>query len=127
VDRAPDFEELDAGMRAAMGKSEDVLEIGKEDFPIPGLERRIREIERELMDGRGFVLLRGVRRADGKSAEGALRSLLLKLLAHLAVANGDLDGDGHCASGSRIPAERFLKDRVGRRVYDARQYGDLPR
>ena len=111
-----------------MGKSEEVLEIGKEDFPIPNLESRILEIERELMDGRGFVLLQGVRRADGKSAEGgALRSLPLKLLAPLAVANGNLDGDGHCASGSRNPAERFLKHRVGRRVDDARQYGDLPR
>ncbi len=56
-------EELDAALRKAMEKSSDILKISKFDFPLPTLEARLRSIERELMDGRGFVLLRGVDRA----------------------------------------------------------------
>ena len=54
--------ELDAALRHALAKSDDVLEIGRGDFPLPNLRPRLREIERELIDGRGFVRLRGIER-----------------------------------------------------------------
>ena len=57
-----ELDELDAALRTALEKSEDVLEIGRDDFPLPNLSARIKDIERELMDGRGFVLLRGIDR-----------------------------------------------------------------
>ncbi len=57
-----ELEEIDGALRAAMEKSEDVLEIGREDFPIPGLSTRLAGVERELIEGRGFVRLRGLDR-----------------------------------------------------------------
>jgi Taurine catabolism dioxygenase TauD, TfdA family len=55
--------ELDAALRHALAKSDDVLVLGREDFPLPTLAARLSRIERELIDGRGFVRLRGVDRS----------------------------------------------------------------
>ena len=55
-------EELDAAVRKALEKSADVMEIAKNDFPLPTLQVRLKKIERDLIDGRGFVRLRGVDR-----------------------------------------------------------------
>ena len=55
-------EELDAAVRKALEKSADVMEIAKNDFPLPTLQGRLEKIERDLIDGRGFVRLRGVDR-----------------------------------------------------------------
>jgi hypothetical protein len=60
---ARELEELDAALRHALTKSDDVLELGKDDFPLPTLATRLAAIERELIDGRGFVRLRGIDRA----------------------------------------------------------------
>lgn len=54
--------ELDAALRHALSVSDDPLAIGREDFPLPTLSGRLLEIERELIDGRGFVRIRGVDR-----------------------------------------------------------------
>ena len=54
--------ELDGAIAHARAKSEDFLDIAKADFPLPTLGPRLLEIERELMDGRGFVRLRGLPR-----------------------------------------------------------------
>jgi hypothetical protein len=59
---AAELAELDTALRHAMAKSDDVLLLGREDFPLPTLARRLERIERELIDGRGFVRLRGVDR-----------------------------------------------------------------
>jgi hypothetical protein len=55
-------EELDAALRTALEKSADVMDISKHDFPLPTLQARLEKIERELIDGRGFVRLHGVER-----------------------------------------------------------------
>ena len=54
--------ELEAAIAKARAKSEDMLDISKADFPLPSLGARLADIERDLMDGRGFVLLRGLPR-----------------------------------------------------------------
>jgi hypothetical protein len=54
--------ELEAAMACARAASEDFLSIGKADFPLPTLGPRLEAIEAELIDGRGFVLLRGLPR-----------------------------------------------------------------
>jgi len=59
---AAELAELDAALRHAIAKSDDVLRLGREDFPLPTLACRLARIERELIDGRGFVRLRGVDR-----------------------------------------------------------------
>ncbi len=38
-------EELDAALRHALAVSSDVLEVAREDFPLPGLARRLKRIE----------------------------------------------------------------------------------
>ncbi|HEY5409854.1 MAG TPA: TauD/TfdA family dioxygenase, partial [Caulobacteraceae bacterium] len=59
---AAEIVELDAAVAHARASSENLLEIGKADFPLPTLARRLKSIEAELMDGRGFVRLRGLPR-----------------------------------------------------------------
>jgi hypothetical protein len=59
---ADECEELDAALRHALAKSDDVLEIERDDFPLPNLQARLLEVERELINGRGFVRLRGIDR-----------------------------------------------------------------
>jgi hypothetical protein len=60
---AEEVGEIDAAIAHAKAKSDDLLEIGKEDFPLHQLGRRLAAVEAELMHGRGFVLLRGLPRA----------------------------------------------------------------
>ncbi len=58
-----ELEELDASLRHALTRSDDVLELTKEDFPLPTVAARLADVERELIDGRGFVRLRGIDRS----------------------------------------------------------------
>ena len=52
---ASDHRELDAALTRAKSVSSDLLEIGIDDFPLDGLARKLAAVERELIDGRGFV------------------------------------------------------------------------
>ena len=54
--------EIDAAIRVARAASSDFLDIGKHQFPLPTLAGRLKRIENELMNGRGFVLIRGLPR-----------------------------------------------------------------
>src|SRR5690349_9535540 len=54
--------ELEAAIAYARPVSPDFLAIGKDEFPLPTLGARLERIERELIDGRGFVLIRGLPR-----------------------------------------------------------------
>jgi hypothetical protein len=56
-------EEIDAALRSAQRASNDLLTLNKRDFPLPNVAARLKEIERELIDGRGVVRLRGIDRA----------------------------------------------------------------
>jgi hypothetical protein len=49
--------EIERAVRSYAGAPED---LGRESFPLPTLGRVLSEILRELLDGRGFVLLRGL-------------------------------------------------------------------
>lgn len=62
-------DELDAALRHALSISSDVLDIERKDFPIKGLATRLAAIEDELINGRGFVRLRGVDRARYDQSE----------------------------------------------------------
>src|SRR5688500_14603964 len=66
---AAELSELDASLRHAQQRSNDVLELTREDFPLPTLASRLADIERELIDGRGFVRLRGIDRASYSQEE----------------------------------------------------------
>jgi hypothetical protein len=59
---AADLAELDIALKAAKRKSDDFLQIGKADFPLDRLATRLHRIEHELIDGRGFSVIRGLPR-----------------------------------------------------------------
>lgn len=59
----PELDELDAAVRHAADRADDVLDVGRDDFPLPTLSERLARIEAELIDGRGFVRIRGVDRS----------------------------------------------------------------
>jgi hypothetical protein len=50
--------ELDTALSRVRGR--DLLTIGRADFPLPALGPVLDDIHRELLHGRGFVLLRGL-------------------------------------------------------------------
>jgi len=58
-----DSAEIDRAMAVARSRSDDLLQIGRDDFPLPELGPRLQAISRALIDGRGFVRLRGLDRA----------------------------------------------------------------
>jgi hypothetical protein len=58
-----ELDELDAALRHALRRSDDPLELGQDDFPLPTLGPRLARIEHDLIDGRGFVRIRGLDRA----------------------------------------------------------------
>ena len=60
---AADKQELDAALRLALAKSDDLLDIGPDDFPLPTLATKLAAVERELIDGRGFVRISKLDRA----------------------------------------------------------------
>lgn len=64
--------ELDAAMRAVKANGIDIVNIRKEDFPLPTLGPKLDEIRRELLAGRGFVLFRGLPVADYTIEETAI-------------------------------------------------------
>lgn len=57
---AGDLRELDAALAVAKAVSEDLREIGREQFPLDALAQKLAGVERELIDGRGFVRLRAL-------------------------------------------------------------------
>jgi hypothetical protein len=61
--------ELDAALRHALARSGDVLDIAKVDFPLPTLAARLHRVEDELINGRGFVRLRGIDREAYSQSE----------------------------------------------------------
>ena len=52
-----DQRELDEALTHAKSVSHDLLDIDRDAFPLPTLSAKLAEIERELIDGRGFVRL----------------------------------------------------------------------
>jgi hypothetical protein len=59
---AAELREIDEAIAHARSRSGDFLALGKDDFPLPTLAARLGRIERELINGRGFVLIRGLPR-----------------------------------------------------------------
>jgi hypothetical protein len=50
-----DHRELDNALKTAKAVSENLLDIGREHFPLDGLVPKLAGVEKELIDGRGFV------------------------------------------------------------------------
>jgi hypothetical protein len=52
--------ELDAALVEAERRTDDVLDVSRDDFPLPTLGPELARITDDLIDGRGVVLLRGL-------------------------------------------------------------------
>jgi hypothetical protein len=61
--------ELDSALHLVLEKTDDVLDVERADFPLPLLSVRLRRIEHDLIDGRGFVRLRGIDRSAYSQSE----------------------------------------------------------
>ena len=67
---AAELAELDAALRARARRSRTTCSTsGRDDFPLPTLGDRLLRIEDELINGRGFVRLRGIDRRAYTQAE----------------------------------------------------------
>ena len=52
--------EIEAALKSVQARGLDIAEICREDFPLPTLGPVLDRLRAEVLDGRGFVLLRGV-------------------------------------------------------------------
>jgi len=93
---APEIDELETALRAAQRRGPGWQTTAREDFAIPRVDRLLEEVSRELEDGRGLVVLRGlpVERYD----EDELRLLYWGIGLHLGTpryqnGQGELIGD----------------------------------
>ena len=59
---AGEIAELEGAIAHARTVSDDFLDIAKADFPLPTLSGRLQGVGAELIDGRGFALIRGLPR-----------------------------------------------------------------
>ena len=54
------IDELDAALRVAESRCDDVLDITRDDFPLPTLAPELARIQADLIDGPGVTVLRGL-------------------------------------------------------------------
>jgi hypothetical protein len=91
---AAELAEIDAALRAVQARGLDWPDVGREDFPLPVFSAELARIARELEDGRGMILLRGLPQSYTPEE---LRLVYWGMGAHLGVAvsqngNGELLG-----------------------------------
>jgi len=63
--------EIEAAMRTVRARGLDIAAIGRDDFRLPTLGPVLERMRREVVDGRGFALLRGMPVEDRPIAESA--------------------------------------------------------
>jgi hypothetical protein len=66
-----ELDEIDAAVAAVRARGLDLADIGREDFPLPRLGPVLDRLRREVLDGCGFVMMRGMRVEDRPVAESA--------------------------------------------------------
>src|SRR6476661_3980122 len=63
--------EIEAALKLVQARGLDIADIRREDFPLPALGPVLDRLRAEVLDGRGFVLLRGVPVENRPIAESA--------------------------------------------------------
>jgi hypothetical protein len=66
-----DIAEIEAALKSVQARGLDIAAIRRDDFPLPTLGPVLDRLRAEVLDGRGFVLLRGVPVEDRPIAESA--------------------------------------------------------
>ena len=67
----PEVAEIEAALQSVQTRGLDIAAIRREDFPLPTLGPLLERLRDEVLNGRGFVLLRGVPVQDRPIAESA--------------------------------------------------------
>jgi hypothetical protein len=63
--------ELDDAMRSTVAADLEIIEIDRTNFPLPNFGDRLRQLRGDVMDGRGFVQIRGIPVGDYSKEEAA--------------------------------------------------------
>jgi hypothetical protein len=63
--------EIEAALQAVKARGLDIADIRRDDFPLPTLGPVLEQLRDEVLDGRGFVLVRGMPVEDRPIAESA--------------------------------------------------------
>jgi hypothetical protein len=63
--------EIETAVQAVQARGLDIADIRREDFPLPTLGQVLDRLRAEVLEGRGFVLLRGMPVEDRPIAESA--------------------------------------------------------
>lgn len=69
---APRLREIDAALRHARGLAKPLESLVKDDFPLDHLAADLDRLDREISDGRGFALLRGLDLTHYSEADAAI-------------------------------------------------------
>src|SRR6266849_4173828 len=67
----PQVAEIESTVQAVRARHLDIADIRREDFPLPTLGPVLDRLRAEVLDGRGFVLLRGMPVENRPMAESA--------------------------------------------------------
>lgn len=67
-----EVEEINAAVDAVRKQGTQIIDIAREDFPLPTLGHVLDGIQEDLVNGRGFVLIRGVPVSDYSVEESAI-------------------------------------------------------
>src|ERR1700758_4261523 len=117
--------EIETALRGAQARGLDIAAIRREDFPLPTLGPVLDRLRAEVLDGRGFVLLRGVPVEDRPIVEsaaaywgigsyfGSARSQNAKghLLGHIYDLGGSSATDPNIRSYATAERQNFHIDR----------------
>ena len=121
----PEMAEIEAAMKSVQARGLDVADIRREDFPLPTLAPVLDRLRGQVLDGRGFVLLRGVPVEGRPIAEsavaywglgtyfGAARSQNAKghLLGHIYDLGGNSATDPNIRTYATSERQNFHIDR----------------
>jgi hypothetical protein len=67
----PEIAEIETAVKAVQARGLEIVNIRREDFPLPTLGPALERMRAEVLDGRGFILLRGMPVEDRPIAESA--------------------------------------------------------
>lgn len=84
--------EMTAAVRAVEERGLDIKDIRRQDFPLPTLGPALQDIRAEVLDGRGFALVRGLPITEYNAAQAA--AAFWGIGTHLGVAVSQ-NADGH--------------------------------
>lgn len=87
-----ELQELHDALQGVKARGQDIIGVTRRDFPLPTLAPRLAELRREVLDGRGFVLLRGLPVANYDRRDAA--TLYWGIGAHMGYPVSQ-NADGH--------------------------------